>query len=321
MPLHPKKGLPSSRCYRLPSQQREVQHLFAPSGPDSKSPGESGNLSRDFHALLLRPWPIHAQRSHRAATAQLLVSLPTWPFWKPLTLSSFLPSSRHIGPALPGVQARDTAPRRGYGTRSAPGITRPLPWLWRVPPGHRGGLIAPARSCPRRARFRLAPRSSAAPRTLEPSARPVPEKSARAATSAPHTRTTQDRRRRSRPGSTCVRRGCCPASPSLMVRERAARGGGAAPPLHMVQPVPAGGAAPPGRRAPSGLPLPRAGGGGEGEGGEGGRGRSSPASGRGRSGSSRRGHSGRGGGEEGTGRGLPAAPCRALPSAHIVRPG
>lgn len=124
MPLHPKKGLPSSRCYRLPSQQREVQHLFAPSGPDSKSPGESGNISRDFHALLVRPWPIHAQRSHRAATAQLLVSLPTWPFWKPLTLSSFLPSSRHIGPALPGVQARDTAPRRGYGTRSAPGITR-----------------------------------------------------------------------------------------------------------------------------------------------------------------------------------------------------
>lgn len=60
-------------------------------------------------------------------------------------------------------------------------------------------------------------------------ARPVPEKSASAATSALHTRITQERRRRSRRGSTCLRRGCCPASPSLMVRERAARGGGGRP--------------------------------------------------------------------------------------------
>lgn len=291
-----------------------MQHLFAPSGPDSKSPGESGNLSRDFHALLVRPWPIHAQRSHRAATAQLLVSHPTWPLWKPLNLSSSLPSSGHIRPALPGVQARDTAPQREYGTRSAPGNTLlraalrpgargPCPGCGGSPRGIAGSWQPPpdpARGVPASARPLGAPQPPAL-RSPSLGARPVPEKSASATTSAPHIRTTQDRRRRSRPGSTCARRGCCPASPSLMVRERAARRGGAAPPLHMVQPVPAGGAAPPSRRAPSGLPLPRAEEGG-GEGGEGGRGRSSPASGRGGSGSSRRGHSGRGGGGEGTGR-------------------
>lgn len=285
-------------------------------------------LPRTFGQALADPRPAFPPRSDSSAPGvpshlALLEAL------NPLLLPAFLTAHRTCAPrgAGPGhgpAEGLRNAERSGdyAAPLGAPAESpRPLPWLWRVPPGHRGGLIAPARPCPRRARLRLAPRSSAAPRTLEPSARPVPEKSARAATSAPHTRTTQDRRRRSRPGSTCVRRGCCPASPSLMVRERAARGGGAAPPLHMVQPVPAGGAAPPGRRAPSGLPLPRAGGGGEGEGGEGGRGRSSPASGRGRSGSSRRGHSGRGGGGEGTARGLPAAPCRALPSAHIVRPG
>lgn len=54
--------------------------------------------------------------------------------------------------------------------------------------------------------------------------RPVPEKSRSAATSAQHARMAQERRGSSRPRSTCRRRGCCPASPPLMVRERAAGG-------------------------------------------------------------------------------------------------
>lgn len=228
-----------------------------------------------------------------------------------------VPSRRHTG-ALGGAQA-GARPRCGVtntersGERAAPGGARagtrgPCP-DWGGPLGALRGLTAPpapAHGVPAPARPLAAPRPPA-PGSPSLGARPVPEKSARAATSAPHTRTTQDRRRRSRPGSTCARRGCSPASPSLMVRERAARPGGAAPLLHMVQPVPAGGAAPPGPPGALGAALaPR---------GRGGRGRSSPGSGR-------RGHSGRGAaakgreGTEGPGR---AAGSRRRRAGHCPR--
>lgn len=68
VPLLTLKWLSASRRYeakRSPSREkcsiRSLPELrTAHPGPDSKSPGESGNLSKDFHALLVRPWPIHA---------------------------------------------------------------------------------------------------------------------------------------------------------------------------------------------------------------------------------------------------------------------
>lgn len=267
-------------------------------------------------------------------------------------------------PAAPAPHARTTAPLpRRYRGQAAGSAARPRPGgrgagallLPRRPPRTpTEHTHAPPRRAPQSPPSRCAPQPPApgtAPRVTvsrsRPSrrrrrARPVPEKSASAATSALHTRITQERRRRSRPGSTCLRRGCCPASPSLMVRERAARGGGADPPPHMMEPAPAGGTATPGppgalrRGAAPAAPGPC------GRRGAGGGGRSSPARGRGRGRSAaapRR--SGRGArpargpgrpvaaaaaaGEParavGKGRGFSAAPCLALPSTHIVRAG
>lgn len=139
---------------------------------------------------------------------------------------------RHLIPA-PGRGCRraTAAPRSGGVTEGRQPAAPPDPWRRCLTP-------ASAAAAEPRSRHGKAPSPNAA--TLSPGhhvpalpplppARPVPEKSASAATSALHTRIRQERRRRSRPGSTCLRRGCCPASPSLMVRERAAPGRGGKP--------------------------------------------------------------------------------------------
>lgn len=96
---------------------------------------------------------------------------------------------RHIGPRCPGRRP-GTGPARGYGARGA-ALDAPVP-------SGRCGLRQPRRTPPGRARLRPAPEPPAA--GSRPSVPAVPEKSARAATCAPHSRSTQDSRRRSRAG-------------------------------------------------------------------------------------------------------------------------
>lgn len=143
-----------------------------PAGRDSKPTGESGNLSRDFHALGIGSRTIRTRLS-QSAVLETDGGQQAKPSRRPLglllTLSSFI---------------RTSAAHLNHALRS---------------PGRA--------SLPPHAPYRL-----------------VPEKSRSAATSTQHARMAQERRGSSRPRSTCRRRGCCPASPPLMVRERAAGG-------------------------------------------------------------------------------------------------
>lgn len=185
VPLLPAKGLPSSRCSEASLLAERsaalVRSLRARLQVSRRKWEPFQGLPRTFGQALADPRTAFPPRSDSSAP-RVPSHLAPLEALKPLLLPAFFGAHptcapRGAGPGHgPAEGIRNTERSGEYAAPcGAPaGSPRPLPWMWRVPSGHRGELAAPARPCPRRARLRPAPRSPAAPRSPEPVTRCPP---------------------------------------------------------------------------------------------------------------------------------------------------